>query len=96
MNRQISVAAWLGSRSLLLYLRFSTRSVVKNCYPIRPGRADDWLIKNMLRASYDPGSIEVLESVFSFNLSIPLNHLLGRFKGKVLDYTGNERPNSRF
>ncbi|XP_010671998.2 uncharacterized protein LOC104888671 [Beta vulgaris subsp. vulgaris] len=91
-ERQISGAAWLGSRALLQYLRFSTRSLVKNCYPTRPGRADDWLIKKMLRASYDPGSIEVLESVFSFNLSIPLNHLLSRFKGKVLIIQGMKDP----
>lgn len=45
-----------------------------------------------MRKSYDPGSIEVLESVFSFNLSIPLNHLLSRFKGKVLIVQGMKDP----
>ncbi|XP_021730318.1 uncharacterized protein LOC110697260 [Chenopodium quinoa] len=91
-ERQISGAAWLGSRAILQYLRFSIRSLVKNCYPTRPERADDWLIKEMLRASYDPGSVEVLESVFSFNLSIPLNHLLSRLTGKVLIIQGMKDP----
>ncbi|KNA10737.1 hypothetical protein SOVF_141700 [Spinacia oleracea] len=91
-ERQISGAAWLGSRALLQYLRLSTRSLVKNCYPTRPERADDCLITEMLRASYDPGSVEVMESVFSFNLSIPLNHLLSRLKGKVLVLQGMKDP----
>ncbi|CAO2839019.1 unnamed protein product [Amaranthus hypochondriacus] len=91
-ERQISGAAWLGSRALLQYLRFSTRSLVKSCYPSRPERADNWLIMEMLRASYDPGSVEVLESIFSFNLSIPLNHLLSRLKGNVLIIQGMRDP----
>lgn len=91
-EREISGAAWLGSRALLQYLRFSLGSLVKNCYPTRPERADDWLINEMLRASYDPGSVEVLESVFSFNLSIPLNHLLSRMKDKVLIIQGMQDP----
>ncbi|KAL2920496.1 Cryptochrome DASH chloroplastic/mitochondrial [Bienertia sinuspersici] len=91
-ERTISGAAWFGSRALLQYLRFSTRNLVKNCYPTRPERADDWLITEMLRASYDPGTIAVLESVFSFNLSIPLNHLLSKFKGKVLVIQGMNDP----
>lgn len=34
--------------------------------------------------SYDPGVNVVLESIFSFNLSIPLNYLLENVKEKVL------------
>ncbi|XP_074281874.1 uncharacterized protein LOC141606585 isoform X2 [Silene latifolia] len=91
-ERQISGAAWFGARALVRYLRFSIGGLVKNCYPTRPDRADDWLINEMLRASYDPGSIEFLESVFSFNLSIPLNHLLSRSKDKTLIIQGMRDP----
>ncbi|KAL9240392.1 hypothetical protein vseg_014617 [Gypsophila vaccaria] len=91
-ERQISGAAWLGARALVQYLRFSIGSLVKNCYPTRPEKADDWLINEMLRASYDPGSNEVLESVFSFNLSIPLNYLLSKSKDKTLVIQGMRDP----
>lgn len=39
-----------------------------------------WLVLQ----SYDPGVLVVLECVFGFNLSIPLNYLLDTFGGKVL------------
>ncbi|KAK9724490.1 hypothetical protein RND81_05G076500 [Saponaria officinalis] len=91
-ERNISGAAWLGARALVQYLRFSIGSLLKNCYPTRTERADDWLINEMLRASYDPGSSEVLESVFSFNLSIPLNHLLSRSKDTTLIIQGMKDP----
>lgn len=34
--------------------------------------------------SYDPGVTVVLESIFSFDLSIPLNYLLEGYEEKVL------------
>uniref|UniRef100_A0A0E0B5Q2 Photolyase/cryptochrome alpha/beta domain-containing protein n=1 Tax=Oryza glumipatula TaxID=40148 RepID=A0A0E0B5Q2_9ORYZ len=34
--------------------------------------------------SYDPGAATVIESIFSFNLSIPLNFLFDSFGGKIL------------
>lgn len=46
----------------------------------------------MLRASYDPGVLVVLESIFSFNLSLPLNYLLEGFKEKVLIIQGIKDP----
>ncbi|KAF6152606.1 hypothetical protein GIB67_013053 [Kingdonia uniflora] len=49
-ERQTSCAAWLGGRLLLLYLRSRVGNIVKNCYPINKGRADDWLINEMQRA----------------------------------------------
>ncbi|KAF5200637.1 Dna photolyase, partial [Thalictrum thalictroides] len=55
-------------------------------------RVDDWLINEMLRASHDPGVLMVLESVFSFNLSIPLNYLFKSFGGKVLIIQGMKDP----
>ncbi|XP_057952772.1 uncharacterized protein LOC131146933 [Malania oleifera] len=91
-DRRTSGPAWLGARLLLLYLRLRTKSIVKKCYPTRTERADDWLIHEMLRASYDPGALWVLESIFSFNLSIPLNYLLEGFKDKVLIIQGMKDP----
>lgn len=90
--RQISKAAWLGSRLLLLYLRIKVGDIVRNCYPSNRERADDWLINEMLRASHDPGVVLVLESIFSFNLSIPLNYLFESFGGKVLIIQGMKDP----
>ncbi|KAF9611641.1 hypothetical protein IFM89_034112 [Coptis chinensis] len=57
-------------------------------------RADDWLISEMLRASksQDPGVLMVLESVFSFDLSIPVNYLFESFGGKVLIIQGMKDP----
>ncbi|XP_038718618.1 uncharacterized protein LOC120011546 [Tripterygium wilfordii] len=75
---------WLGAGILLFYLRLNIKSIVRNCYPTKTERADDWLIKAMLRASYDPGVLVVLESIFSFNLSLPCNFLLKEFKERVL------------
>lgn len=40
-------------------------------------------LKSILQ-SYDPGVIFVLESIFSFDLSLPLNYLLEGFENKIL------------
>ncbi|XP_026380468.1 uncharacterized protein LOC113275229 isoform X1 [Papaver somniferum] len=94
-ERQTSGVSWLGSRILSFYLKMSVGSIVKNCYPSNKGRADDWLINEMLRASNDPGVLVVLESIFKFNLSIPLNYLLEPFEGKVLIIQGMKDPLSK-
>ncbi|MCL7036961.1 hypothetical protein MKW94_002684 [Papaver nudicaule] len=94
-ERQTSGVSWLGSRILSFYLKLSVGSIVKNCYPTNKGRADDWLINEMLRASNDPGVLVVLESIFKFNLSIPLNYLLEPFEGKVLIIQGMRDPLSK-
>ncbi|KAL1813856.1 hypothetical protein DCAR_0626239 [Daucus carota subsp. sativus] len=91
-ERQVSGAVWLGARVLLLYLRSSIRSIVKKCYPNNPDRADDWLINEMTTASYDPGVVRVLESIFSFDLSIPLNYLLKGMEKRVLVIQGMNDP----
>ncbi|XP_057456991.1 uncharacterized protein LOC130747947 isoform X2 [Lotus japonicus] len=91
-DRQTSGASWLGSRILLFYLRLRIQEIVKKCYPTKVERADHWLINEMLRASYDPGVDVVLESIFSFNLSIPLNYLLEDVKEKVLIIQGMKDP----
>ncbi|KAJ8752906.1 hypothetical protein K2173_008641 [Erythroxylum novogranatense] len=91
-ERQTSGAAWLGARLLLFYLRLNIRSIVKSCYPTAAERADDWLIHKMLRASSDPGVLVVLESIFGFNLSLPLNFLLEDSKEKTLIIQGMKDP----
>ncbi|PKA60722.1 Cryptochrome DASH, chloroplastic/mitochondrial [Apostasia shenzhenica] len=84
-----SGVAWIGSRLLLLYLRFKAADILKKCYPTNPDRVDDWLVNEILRAvssfkSYDPGVTIVLESVFNFKLPVPINYLLESFGGKVI------------
>ncbi|XP_060216606.1 uncharacterized protein LOC132644073 isoform X1 [Lycium barbarum] len=90
--RQTSGAAWLGARFLSVFLRLNLRNTVRSCYPIRSDRADEWLIQEMLRASYDPGVVVVLESIFSFDLSVPLNYLLQEFEKRVLVLQGMKDP----
>lgn len=91
-ERQTSAAARLGAQLLLFYLRLNIRNTLKNFYPTKTNRADDWLINEMLRASYDPGVTVVLESIFSFDLSIPLNYLLEGYEEKVLILQGMKDP----
>ncbi|KAL3834595.1 hypothetical protein ACJIZ3_009331 [Penstemon smallii] len=91
-SRQISGTARLGAKLLLLFLRFNIRNILKSLYPTKTDRADDQLIHEMLRASYDPGVTLVLESIFSFDLSIPLNYLLEGFEKKILVIQGMKDP----
>lgn len=91
-ERKTSGASWLGAQFLLFYLRFQLKDIVQNCYPNKTERVDNWLIDEMLRASYDPGVAVVLESVFSFNLSLPLNYLLKGLEDKVLIIQGMRDP----
>ncbi|XP_038875211.1 uncharacterized protein LOC120067727 isoform X2 [Benincasa hispida] len=58
----------------------------------RTERADDWLINEMLRASKDPGGLVLLESIFSFDLSVPLNYLLEGLEERVLVIQGMKDP----
>ncbi|KAI4320063.1 hypothetical protein MLD38_033582 [Melastoma candidum] len=96
-ERLTSGATWLGARVLLFYLKTSFGKLVKDCYPAKPERADEWLLGEMLRASNDPGGLAVLESIFSLNLSLPLNYLLKGLEEKVLVIQGMRDPisNSR-
>ncbi|KAG2711105.1 hypothetical protein I3760_04G061700 [Carya illinoinensis] len=91
-ERKTSGASWLGARLFLFFLRSRLKDIVKNCYPTKPERVNDWLLDKMLRASYDPGVPVVLESIFSFNISIPLNYLLEGFKETVLIIQGMKDP----
>ncbi|CAI5462420.1 unnamed protein product [Closterium sp. Yama58-4] len=84
--------AWLLSRALFLYLRFNTGPILKRCYPVRPERADDWLLGEISRAATDPGAVEVVESAFYLPKPEPLNSLLIRYGGPVLVLQGSLDP----
>ncbi|PWA40233.1 DNA photolyase, N-terminal [Artemisia annua] len=88
-ERKTSGIAWLGARGLLFYLRLSLRNLVKRCYPTITERADEGLLNEM---SDDPGALVVLESIFTFDPSIPLNYLFKGFENKVLIIQGMKDP----
>ncbi|KAI7756989.1 hypothetical protein M8C21_004424 [Ambrosia artemisiifolia] len=88
-ERKTTGIAWLGARGLSFYLRLSFRNLVKRCYPTKTDRADERLLNEM---SYDPGVLVVLESIFTFDPSIPLNYLLKGFMRKVLIIQGMKDP----
>ncbi|KAE8665534.1 Hydrolase, putative isoform 2 [Hibiscus syriacus] len=92
--KQALAAAGLVAQLLLFYLRLNIRNTVKSFYPTKTDRADNWLINEMLRASNDPGVIVVLESIFTFDLSIPLNYLLEGYEERVLILQGMKDPPS--
>ncbi|KAE8662095.1 hypothetical protein F3Y22_tig00113719pilonHSYRG00031 [Hibiscus syriacus] len=91
-ERQTLAAAGLVAQLLLFYLRLNIRNTVKSFYPTKTDRADNWLINEMLRASNDPGVIVVVESIFTFDLSIPLNYLLEGYEERVLILQGMKDP----
>ncbi|VAI34997.1 unnamed protein product [Triticum turgidum subsp. durum] len=79
--------SWLSrlqARLLLLFLRSRAGGILKGYYPTRTERVDKPLVDEIIRASYDPGATTVIESVFNFNLSIPLNFLFDSFGGNIL------------
>ncbi|XP_066390608.1 uncharacterized protein [Miscanthus floridulus] len=88
-------SSWLSSlqaQLLLLFLRARAEGILKEYYPTRTERVDKPLLDQIVRASYDPGAATVLESVFNFNLSIPLNFLFDSFGGKILVIQGMKDP----
>ncbi|RIA04368.1 hypothetical protein BRARA_K01402 [Brassica rapa] len=91
-ERRVPFGAQLGARLLILFLRFNVKKLLKDCYPVKPERADEFLITEMLRASQDPGVVMVLESIFGFDLSLPLNYLLKGFEERTLVIQGMKDP----
>ncbi|RVW35232.1 hypothetical protein CK203_085831 [Vitis vinifera] len=53
----------VGCKTPFALLEIETPKHSKNCYPAKMARADDWLLNEMLRSSYDPGVLVVLERV---------------------------------
>ncbi|KAM0873780.1 hypothetical protein ACQ4PT_037850 [Festuca glaucescens] len=87
--------SWLSglqARLLLLFLRSRAGGILKKYYPTRTERVDKPLVDEIIRASYDPGATTVIESIFNFNLSIPLNFLFDSFGGNILVIQGMKDP----
>ncbi|CAN6218506.1 unnamed protein product [Urochloa humidicola] len=91
-ERRTSWLSRLQAQLLLLFLRSRVEGILKEYYPARTERVDKPLVDRIIRASYDPGAVTVLESVFNFNLSIPLNFLFDSFGGKILVIQGMKDP----
>ncbi|PWZ14616.1 Pheophytinase, chloroplastic [Zea mays] len=91
-ERRTSWISRLQAQLLLLFLRSRAEGILKEYYPTRTERVDKPLLDQIVRASYDPGAAKVLESVFNFNLSIPLNFLFDSFGGKILVIQGMKDP----
>ncbi|KAH9320519.1 hypothetical protein KI387_015158, partial [Taxus chinensis] len=87
-----STVSQLGSRFLLFYLRIMAGRLLKKYYPINPERADEWLLGEISRASYDPNSVVVMESIIDLKLSLPINYLLDSYNKKVLLIQGEKDP----
>ncbi|GJN34461.1 hypothetical protein PR202_gb23123 [Eleusine coracana subsp. coracana] len=75
----ITAGLWPSLAKSLVLLN-SAGSIVPN-YPFIP-----------LSESYDPGAVTVIESIFNFNLSIPLNFLFDSFGGRILVVQGMKDP----
>ncbi|KAJ3692767.1 hypothetical protein LUZ60_011862 [Juncus effusus] len=82
----------LRAELLLLFLRFNVGGILKSYYPTNKERVDAPLLNEITRASYDPGAATIIESIFNFNLSIPLNFLFESFGGRVLIIQGMRDP----
>ncbi|KAK3129616.1 hypothetical protein QOZ80_6BG0482390 [Eleusine coracana subsp. coracana] len=91
-ERQTSWLSRLSSQLLLLFLRSRVEGILKDYYPTRTERVDKSLVDQIIRASYDPGAVTVIESIFNFNLSIPLNFLFDSFGGRILVVQGMKDP----
>ncbi|CAL5063179.1 unnamed protein product [Urochloa decumbens] len=91
-ERRTSWLSRLQAQLLLLFLRSRVEGILKEYYPTRTERVDKPLVDQIIRASYDPGAVTVLESVFNFNLAIPLNFLFDSFGGKILVIQGMKDP----
>ncbi|CAN6211475.1 unnamed protein product [Urochloa humidicola] len=91
-GRRTSWLSRLQAQLLLLFLRSRVEGILKEYYPTRTERVDKPLVDQIIRASYDPGAVTVLESIFNFNLAIPLNFLFDSFGGKILVIQGMKDP----
>ncbi|KAJ1290558.1 hypothetical protein BS78_02G253300 [Paspalum vaginatum] len=91
-ERRTTWLSRLQAGFLLLFLRSRAEGILKEYYPTRTERVDKPLVHQIIRASYDPGAATVLESIFNFNLSIPLNFLFDSFGGKILVIQGMKDP----
>lgn len=87
-----SGVTWAAARLLLLYLRGISHRLMKNVYPVKPWRADDWLAGEVIRASFDPGAVILLECMFRLRKPLPINWFIDRYTGRVYVIQGVKDP----
>lgn len=77
------------STLLFSFLEGDIENQLQRLYPTRPGNADEWLGKEIRRASEDPKALGVFRSVFFLPSPRPLNHLINDlYRGKVMVLQG--------
>lgn len=84
--------SWALSSLLFMYLQRNVPKILRRCYPKDTGRVDQRLIDEIVRASHDPGALEVVQSVFYLPKPRPLNMLLDAYGGPVLLVQGKLDP----
>jgi hypothetical protein len=70
-------AARVFGNGLVWYLRPRIQSICKNLYPTNPSAVNENLVKSILRASLDPGAINVMISGSKLPPPGTANELLG-------------------
>ena len=86
------VVAEVGSRLIFLYLEKSVPDLLRKAYTQYPDRADEDLVREIERASADPGAFDVFKSVFYLPKPVPLNSLLHEYSGPTLVFQGVNDP----
>jgi pimeloyl-ACP methyl ester carboxylesterase len=77
------------STILFSFLEGDIENQLRRLYPTRPENADEWLGKEIRRASQDPKALGVFRSVFFLPSPRPLNYLINdKYKGPVLVIQG--------
>jgi pimeloyl-ACP methyl ester carboxylesterase len=81
------------SSLLFSFLEGDIENQLKRLYPTRPENADEWLSREIRRASNDPQALGVFRSVFYLPPPRPLNYLINKlFRGPVLVLQGALDP----
>ena len=81
------------SSLLFSFLEGDIENQLKRLYPTRPENADEWLSREIRRASNDPQALGVFRSVFYLPPPRPLNYLINNlFRGPVLVLQGALDP----
>jgi pimeloyl-ACP methyl ester carboxylesterase len=77
------------STLLFSFLEGDIENQLQRLYPTRPENADEWLGKEIRRASQDPKALGVFRSVFFLPSPRPLNYLINElYQGPVLVLQG--------
>lgn len=81
------------SRALFAFLQGDVTNQLRRVYPVVPSRADEWLGREIARASSDPGALGVFRSVFYLPKPRALNYLVtDGFGGPTLVLQGAKDP----